>query len=69
MNEQSNAEIIAGHEVTRGPRGVYLVKTLDGLRTIGEFSRRTQAEQAAHLAAAYAAAEQRRIDEQRSANG
>ena len=56
MTEQSSAEIIAGHQVIR-LRGGYIVRTLDGLREVGTFSRRTQAEQAAHLAAAYAEAE------------
>jgi hypothetical protein len=68
MNEQqSSAEIIANHQVIR-LRGGYIVRTLDGLREIGTFSRRVQAEMAAHVAAAFAAAEQERLDELSAAN-
>jgi hypothetical protein len=69
MNEQSSSgEIIAGHEVTRLRSG-YVVRSLDGLREVGVFSRRVQAEQAAHLAAAFAAVEQERLADAVAANG
>jgi hypothetical protein len=47
----------------------YVVRTLDGLHEIGTFSRRAQAEQACHVAAAFAAMEQERLDELSAANG
>ena len=69
MTEQSSVENIAGFQVIALRRGGYSVRSPDGRREIGVYSRRTQAEQSAYLAAAFAAAEQERLDELSAANG